>query len=302
MVLSAYIQKSTVLSQLETRDQPVMYPHHLHVARGCGPHVSTCGHAMHFSCYQKFFSILERKEQERNNSFGIRGLNIDVSDGEFLCPICERLSNTVLPLLSSVTQVRKKQSSSPPSEISFNSFINGLRSTVDSWYLKEDKEDGPAMHRIALKTTLEEQSSLQGPEFAQCFRGSRGQEAALFDDNTVSMMNVFSMSTFTTSLKLNPYEDDYRVPLVCLQAAAYTLISLERALAEEDKPLFGSLNPREEDCVRNVTRYVAMFPSSYTTEQGGVTRVQVRNFITLQELHNFFTLLYNFITGEEQQE
>ena len=96
------------------------------------------------------------------------------------------------------------------------------------------------------------------------------------------MMNVFSMSTFTTSLKLNPYEDDYRVPLVCLQAAAYTLTSLERQLAEEDKPLFGSLNPREEDCVRNVTRYVAMFPSSYTTEQGGVTRVQVRNFMTLQ--------------------
>ena len=288
MVLAAYIQKSTVLGQLETRgSQSVMFPHqlpmmrehHLHVSRGCGPHVSTCGHAMHSSCYQKFFSILERKEQERNNSFGIRGLNIDVSEGEFLCPICERLSNTVLPLLPSVTQVKKKQSSMPASEISFNSFVNGLRSTVDSWYLKEDKEDGPAMHRIALKTTFEEQSSLQGPEFAQYFRGnvSRGQEAPLFDENTVSMMNVFSMATFTTSLKLNPYEDDYRVPLVCLQAAAYTLVSIERMLDTENKPLFGSLNPREEDCVRNVTRYVAMFPSSYTTEQGGVTRVQVRN-------------------------
>ena len=307
MVLSCYIQKSTVLSQLDTLyypssrgEQHEMFPHHLHVSRGCGPHVSTCGHAMHSSCYQKFFSILERKEQERNNSFGIRGLNIDVSDGEFLCPICERLSNTVLPLLPSVTQVRKKQSSTPPSEISFNSFINGLRSTVESWYLKDDKEDGPAMHRIALKTTIEEQSSLHGPEFAQCFRGPvpRGQEAALFDDNTVSMMNVLSMSTFTTSLKLNPYEDDYRVPLVCLQAAAYTLISLERMLAEEDKPLFGSLNPREEDCVRNVTRYVAMFPSSYTTGQGGVTRVQVRNSknsIRLQFLQANATFLVSTI-------
>jgi len=215
----------------------------------------------------------------RNNSFGIRGLNIDVTDGEFLCPICERLSNTVLPLLPSVTQVRKKQASMPASEISFNSFVNGLRSTVDSWYLKEDKEGGPAMHRIALKTTFDEQSRQNGPEFSQYFRGiaSKAGDEGLFDETMVSMMNVFSMAIFTNSLELNPYEDDYRVPLVSLQAAAFTLTSLERLLALEDKPLFGSLNPRDEDCVRNLTRYIAMFSSSYSTEQGGVTRVQVRN-------------------------
>ena len=281
LVLASFIQKSTVLSHEEARgEQPRVSPHHLPVTRGCGPHVSTCGHAMHTTCYQKFFNILERKEQERNNTFGMRGLNVDVTDGEFLCPICERLSNTVLPLLPSVTQMKKKQASMPASEISFNSFVNGLRSTVESWYLKEDKEGGPAMHRIALKTTFEEQSSLHGPEFSQYFRGGqapRAGEASLFDETMVSMMNVFSMATFTTSLALNPYEDDYRVPLVCLQAAAFTLASLERQLSAEARPLFGSLTPRDEDCVRVLARYVAMFPSSYTTEQGGVTRLQVRN-------------------------
>merc|ERR1719410_2599184 len=181
MVLASFVVKSTVLSQEHTcEEQPRVSPHHLHVSRGCGPHVSTCGHAMHVSCYQKFFSTLVRKEQERNNSFGIRGLNIDVTDGEFLCPICERLSNTVLPLLPSVTQMKRKQASMPASEISFNSFVAGLRSTVESWYLQEDKEGGPAMHRIALKTTFEEQASF-------------------FDETMVSMMNVFSMATFTSS-------------------------------------------------------------------------------------------------------
>merc|ERR1719232_1262318 len=221
-------------------------------------------------------------------------------DGEFLCPICERLSNTVLPLLPSVTQVRKKQASMPASEISFNSFVNGLRSTVDSWYLKEDKEGGPAMHRIALKTTFDEQSRQNGPEFSQYFRGiaSKAGDEGLFDETMVSMMNVFSMAIFTNSLELNPYEDDYRVPLVSLQAAAFTLTSLERLLALEDKPLFGSLNPRDEDCVRNLTRYIAMFSSSYSTEQGGVTRVQVRNSknsIRLQFLQANATFLVSTI-------
>ena len=296
MVLAAFITKSTVLSQelMSSPEPPKVDPHHLGVTRVCGPHVSTCGHAMHAACYQKFFSSLEKKEQERNQNFGIRGLNIDVTDGEFLCPICERLSNTVLPLLPSVTQVKKKQASMPASEISFNSFINGLRSTVDSWYLKEDKENGAAMSRIALKTTLDEQSQQHGPEFCQNFRAVRTNDGSLFDEATVSMMNVFSMSVFTTSLQLDPYEEDYRVPLVSLQSTAFTLSCLERSLWNEDKPLFGSLNPREEDLVRQLTRYVAMFPSSYNTDKGGVARVLAlnsRNSIRLKFLQSNAILL-----------
>ena len=75
----------------------------------CGPHLATCGHAMHAACYQKFFDSLVQKE--RHNAINMMGkiLNFDVSVGEFTCPICERLSNTVLPLIPSVSQLRAKQ-------------------------------------------------------------------------------------------------------------------------------------------------------------------------------------------------
>ena len=75
------------------------------------------------------------------------------------------------------------------------------------------------------------------------------------------MMNAFSLAAFTTSLELNPFDEDYKVtknlgmiykctilnpkvPLVTLQTVALTITSLERMLWVDEKPLFDSLNPR----------------------------------------------------------
>jgi len=293
MVMGAFIQKSTVLSYkpawdgFDSRSPPSVSPHHIPVNKDCGPHVSTCGHAMHATCYQKFFDSLVVKERDRNNHFMTKNMNFDVNNYEFLCPICERLSNTVIPLIPSVTQLKKKQASSPVAEISLISFVNGLKSSVDSWYLKEDEENGPALPRIALKTSFEEQSSLNGSEFAQCFVSTKENDCFPFDEATTSMMNVFSVATFTTSLELNPSEEDYRVPLVSLQAAAFTLSSLERMLWNEDKPLFGSLNPRDEDAVRYLIRFIATFPSSYSKPPGSANMRDL-----LRKMKNFYKLKY----------
>ena len=284
LVLAAFIQKSTVLSQVGAGNQPCVSPHHLPVSRDCAPHVSSCGHSMHATCYQKFFQSLELRERERINSFGFNRIqNFDVTVGEFLCPLCERLSNTVLPLFPSITSLRKRHPSSPVAEISLNSFISGLKSSVESWYLKEDAEDGPALPRIALKATVEEQAQLQSPEFLQFLRQNNRTNVesggpGMFDEMMTSMMNVLSMSTFTSSLELDPHEEDYRVPLLSLQCAAFSLTSLERMLWNEDKPLFGAggLKLREEDTVRNITRYIALFPSTYSKPKDVDLRVFIR--------------------------
>jgi len=291
MVMAAYIQKSTVLSYkpawdgFDSNSTPAVSPHHLHVSKDCGPHVSTCGHAMHATCYQKFFDSLVVKERDRTINLMTKNMNFDVSNGEFLCPICERISNTVLPLIPSVTQLKKKQSSAQIPEISLNSFVSGLKTSVDSWYLKEDAENGPALPRIALKTTFEEQSSLHGGQFAQCFLPTKEQDCFPFDELTTSMMNVFSVATFTTSLELNPFEEDYRVPLVSLQSAAFTLSNIERMLWNEDKPLFGSLNPRDEDAIRYIIRFIATFPSSYSKPPGSANMRDL-----LKKMKNFYKL------------
>ncbi len=52
------------------------------------------------------------QERERNLHVMTRNLNYDVSMGEYLCAICDRLSNTVLPVVPSLSSLRRKQSAS----------------------------------------------------------------------------------------------------------------------------------------------------------------------------------------------
>ena len=63
----------------------------------------------------------------------------------------------MLPLIPSITALRAKQSSAPIPEIGLNAFVTGLASTVESWFLKEDKDEGPSLPRIDVRTTMEEQ-------------------------------------------------------------------------------------------------------------------------------------------------
>ena len=69
----------------------------------CGPVITSCGHAMHVKCYQNLFDNLVRSEQSRMAQSLMRNLlNYDVNKNEFLCPMCERLSNIVLPVTNSI--------------------------------------------------------------------------------------------------------------------------------------------------------------------------------------------------------
>lgn len=101
MVFSALVQMSTVLSKnrnrhLEDPDKydPLFAPSDLFSA----PHTSTCGHVMHADCWQKYLELVLTKERRR--AIRIRHhLSFDVDKQEFLCPLCECLSNTVIPIV-----------------------------------------------------------------------------------------------------------------------------------------------------------------------------------------------------------
>lgn len=64
-VMAAYIQRSSVLSQLPSGPNAACDDLFLPMSLRCGPHTSSCGHAMHSECYHKFFRTLVQKEQER---------------------------------------------------------------------------------------------------------------------------------------------------------------------------------------------------------------------------------------------
>eukprot|EP01039_Chlorochromonas_danica_P005667 gene5667-6249_t len=59
-------------------------------------HLCTCGHAMHYDCYDSYYSA--SYAQNLNQRMGSRQLACDVLGGECLCPLCKTLVNTLLPL------------------------------------------------------------------------------------------------------------------------------------------------------------------------------------------------------------
>lgn len=103
LVSCAFVQRSTVLSdnhhqdleEGDTADPLLSYRD-----RRIGVHVGSCGHVMHGDCWVRFFESILTNERLSLRS---RILNtFDLTRREFLCPLCSGLSNTVLPLVSSV--------------------------------------------------------------------------------------------------------------------------------------------------------------------------------------------------------
>ncbi|XP_021766421.1 E3 ubiquitin-protein ligase PRT6-like isoform X1 [Chenopodium quinoa] len=63
---------------------------------GCdGIHVSSCGHAVHQGCLDRYLSSLKERLIRRMVFEG--GHIVDPDQGEFLCPVCRRLANSTLP-------------------------------------------------------------------------------------------------------------------------------------------------------------------------------------------------------------
>ncbi|XP_027353527.1 E3 ubiquitin-protein ligase PRT6 isoform X2 [Abrus precatorius] len=60
-----------------------------------GVHVSSCGHAVHQGCLDRYLSSLKERSVRRIVFEG--GHIVDPDQGEFLCPVCRRLVNCVLP-------------------------------------------------------------------------------------------------------------------------------------------------------------------------------------------------------------
>ncbi|KAF3841609.1 hypothetical protein F7725_023560 [Dissostichus mawsoni] len=235
MVLAAFVQRSTVLSKNRRRSlpEPVHYdPLFMHPDLFLGTHTASCGHIMHADCWQRYFEAVQVKEQRRQQR--LRGhTSYDVEHGEFLCPLCECLSNTVIPLLP--------HTHSPDHSVDHPSLETWLKTTNQQI--------------AALCSAHRKQSGVEGaePEVPEGFRVDLTPQNP-FSSSISEMITTFSMSIYKVSLKLNPNEQDPRVPVLSWATCAYTIQSIERLLMDEDKPLFGSLPCRQDDCLSSLTR------------------------------------------------
>lgn len=60
-----------------------------------GVHIGFCGHAVHVKCFERYFDSLRFSHARDDDYEGQHVLNVEL--GEFLCPVCRRLANIVVP-------------------------------------------------------------------------------------------------------------------------------------------------------------------------------------------------------------
>uniref|UniRef100_A0A8B9JVH3 E3 ubiquitin-protein ligase n=1 Tax=Astyanax mexicanus TaxID=7994 RepID=A0A8B9JVH3_ASTMX len=211
MVLAAFVQRSTVMSKNQKRliELGTSYdPLFMHPDLSFGTHTGSCGHIMHSHCWQRYFEAVQAKEQRRQQRLRVH-TSYDVENGEFLCPLCECLSNTVIPLL-------------PLAKTSCSSEQPGLSQWLNTTSQRKDYERKGEKSDVFL-----------------CFCRNP------YSSSIKEMLTTFGTATYKVGLKVHPNEQDPRVPIMCWGSCAYTIQSIERLLVDEEKPLFGSLPCRQ---------------------------------------------------------
>ncbi|XP_076130884.1 E3 ubiquitin-protein ligase UBR1 [Alosa pseudoharengus] len=241
MVLTACVQRSTVLTQSHGHSlyipdgyYPLLMPPGLVV----GTHTGSCGHVMHATCWQKYFEAVQNTTRNRLHAEMI----IDLENGEYLCPLCKSLCNTVIPLI-------------PLEPVSLNyesAEIVGQLLTLQRWIqiiiarikglhdaAQEAEESSESATVAELGTFGEEQA-----EFRSIL--SFGvQEPRKFSDSILQMVQVCATTVHRVGLQVPPNEQCPHVPVMSWNTCAYTIQATENMLVEEGKALFGSLQGRQ---------------------------------------------------------
>uniref|UniRef100_T1JGA7 E3 ubiquitin-protein ligase n=1 Tax=Strigamia maritima TaxID=126957 RepID=T1JGA7_STRMM len=257
MVLAAFIQKSTVLSKtrgrlLDKPDEfdPIMMPADLFSA----PHTSTCSHVMHAVCWQQYVESVLAKERRRPVRFRLH-LSFDVDKNEFLCPLCECLSNSIMPLVPQFNPTSSSQAT-----ILFDDWLKGLEFATE--LLTRDSGDiGDGRHKseeVSSVCRLEEVASYLGEGVGDCFSEVVMKKSLTdvpsLDEILVEMLKIYTQATYTIGLGVNQHPQNKRVPLMTWWSCAYTIHSIEELLRDQGKPLFGELSTRQSDCLAALVR------------------------------------------------
>uniref|UniRef100_A0A7N6ALT7 E3 ubiquitin-protein ligase n=1 Tax=Anabas testudineus TaxID=64144 RepID=A0A7N6ALT7_ANATE len=217
MVLTACVQRSTVLTQCRGKiptykEDGTTYPLFMPPELAVGTHTGSCGHVMHATCWQKYFEAVQNTTRNRLHA----ELIVDLENGEYLCPLCKSLCNTVIPLI-------------PLEPIMFNyenAEIIGQHLTLPRWI----------QILCARIKGLKSFSSLNS--LLLVLRRK-------FSDSITEMLLVCATTVHRVGLQTAPNELCPHVPLMAWNTCAFNIQAIENILQEEDKPLFGSLQNRQ---------------------------------------------------------
>jgi len=133
MVLLAFIQNSSVLCTARDgleKDSKMFDQYYLSIDFGASFHISSCGHAMHFVCYQKYFNEIVIQESHKLYQFK-HTLGFNVKKNEYFCPSCSELCNAVVPLLPPISVNTEPMETNVFKTFTFENWYAGLNILLD---------------------------------------------------------------------------------------------------------------------------------------------------------------------------
>eukprot|EP00250_Pteridium_aquilinum_P003618 c13921_g1_i1 orf=503-7018(-) len=193
-----------------------------------GVHMSSCGHAVHQECLDRYLSSLLQRYHSRTLFEGLQ--IVDPNQGEFLCPVCRRLANSVLPYIS--------ETSSPHAvgEEQATSVANGPQSPPGAFPLGLVSQVPQAMHLLC---NAEELAWLSG------FRKAVSRPLSKTLKSTFDSLFWRLYGLYFTGRESNSRHNCNRVSqsLLLWNVFRYTIISVELASrTREDALMLNSEN------------------------------------------------------------
>ncbi|VDO99734.1 unnamed protein product [Soboliphyme baturini] len=239
IVYAAFVQNSSLFTKEPHRPlthpdefDPLYYPASLYF----GVHTSSCGHTMHADCWQQFYDNLILKEQRNHWRHRLSNLfNIELN--EYLCPLCKRLCNTVLPALPSLQSLNVTEKST---SLVYEQFI----SEINDW----------------LHTALEN-GILFWSQQPKSVREIDVPRRVLVSTSIEDMLRTFSQTVYSHGLQVEPHFTSPKVSVMNWLTLAYTIRSIDAVLIFDRKPLFGALSTRRSCELYGLVHCVAL--SSY---------------------------------------
>ncbi|XP_076014612.1 E3 ubiquitin-protein ligase UBR1 [Genypterus blacodes] len=259
MVLTACVQRSTVLTQcrgktLTNRAEgtaEASYPLFMPPDLAVGTHTGSCGHVMHATCWQKYFEAVQNTTRNRLHA----ELIIDLENGEYLCPLCKSLCNTVVPLIALEPLTFNYE----------NAEIIGQHLTLPRW-IQIISARIKGLKSVAVENDSTAESSSDSGDAGLCGEGqpdfrsilSYGvQEPRKFSESIAEMLVVCATTIHRVGLQTAPNELSSRVPVMAWNTCAFTIQAIENILQEEDKSLFGSLQNRQLAGLKAIVQFSA---------------------------------------------
>ena len=279
MVLAAFAQKSTVLSKNRKRkisvsqrkknqnqeeqqqqQQQLTMPADLY----CGTHLSTCGHVMHLECWEQFFESVVSKERRRPLRYGRHG-SFNVDNNEYLCPLCECLSNTVIPVIANTFYRNTlRNSKSNKIKISMNDWLSVMFNIVsNSKYICENY-GSLTKRKVKLDSLDKVMENLENEESREAFKTlqqiytENADKTKEFDSRLILSIKKLSKSISLVETNRDLDDLDSRSSLFTYWSVSFTMQSLEKLLREEYKPVFGDLSSRKHSCLQVLVRYCSV--------------------------------------------